>query len=59
MIFFTIITFFYINIFTRLMPLKEVEVAECFVEGGEAERDKEARESAAEFEANLVWRVEM
>ena len=42
------------------MPLKEVEVAECFVEGGgEAERDKEARESAAEFEANLVLRVEM
>ena len=41
------------------MPLKEVEVAECFVEGGEAERDKEARESAAEFEANLVWRIEM
>ena len=41
------------------MPLKEVEVAECFEEGGEAERDKEARESAAEFEANLVLRVEM
>ena len=42
------------------MPLKEVEVAECFVEGGgEAERDKEARESAAVFEASLVWRVRM
>ena len=39
------------------MLIKEVEVAECFVEGeGEAEKDKEARESAAEFEANLVWK---
>ena len=35
-------------------PLKEVEVVECFVDGGEAERDKEARESAAVFEARLV-----
>jgi hypothetical protein len=41
------------------MPLKEVEVAECFVDGGEAERDKEARESAAVFEASLIWRVRM
>ena len=39
------------------MPLKEVEVVVCFVEGGEAERDKEARESAAVFEASLVWKV--
>lgn len=30
------------------MPLKE-DVDVCFVEGGEAERDKEARESAAVF----------
>ena len=40
------------------MPLKEVEVVVCFVEGGEAERDKEASESAAVFEASLVWEVE-
>ena len=39
------------------MPLKEVEVVVCFVDGGEADRDKEARESAAVFEASLVWRV--
>ena len=38
------------------MPLKEVEIV-CFVDGGEAERDKEARDSAAVFEASLVWRV--
>lgn len=36
------------------MPLKEVEVVMCFVDGGEAERDKEARERAAVFEASLV-----
>lgn len=36
------------------MPPKEVEVVVCFVDGGEAERDKEARESAAVFEASLV-----
>jgi hypothetical protein len=36
------------------MPLKEVEVVVCFVEGGEAERDKEARERAAVFEDRLV-----
>ena len=39
------------------MPPKEVEVVVCLVEGGEADRDKEARESAAVFEASLVRRV--
>ena len=40
------------------MPPKEVEVDVCFVEGGgEVERDKEARESAAVFEACLVYNV--
>lgn len=40
------------------MPLKEVEVVVCLEDGGEADRDKEARESAAVFEANsLVWKV--
>jgi hypothetical protein len=38
------------------MPVKEVGVV---VDGGEADRDKEARERAAVFvvEASLVWKV--
>ena len=35
------------------MPPKEVEIV-CVVDGGEADRDKEARESAAVLEASLI-----
>lgn len=41
------------------MPPKQVEVVVCVVDGGEADRDNEARESAAVFEASLVSRVEI
>jgi len=36
------------------MPPKEVEVVVCIVVGGEADRDKEARERAAVFDAGLL-----